>query len=135
MPKLFDLSIKVEEAALGRVMRLLHQTPGVARVDFDLGDAPTAKSNGAAPHKEKTRKRRFVDPTGATGADIAMKALAKAKEPLRQKELGAIFVASGRSAASYGSVLHALAKEGVATNKGDGYVLTKKGRDRARYVK
>jgi Mn-dependent DtxR family transcriptional regulator len=45
------------------------------------------------------------------------------------------FAATGRAPSSYGSVVHGLQKEGIVQNKGDGYTLTKKGRDRARYVK
>jgi hypothetical protein len=134
MPKLFDLSLKIEEVALGRVMRLLHSTPGVAKVDFDLGDAPAVK-NGEAHGEKKVRKTRFVDPTGATGTDLIMKTLMKAKEPLRQGDFNNAFIAVGRKPASSASILFLLKKEGVVQNKGDGYTLTKKGRDRARYVK
>jgi hypothetical protein len=133
MPKLFDLSLKIEEVALGRVMRLLHSTPGVAKVDFDLGDAPTAKVNGEARDEKKVRKTRFVDPTGATGTDLIMKTLMKAKEPLRQADFNNAFAAAGRKPSSSASILFLLKKEGVVQNKG--YTLTKKGRDRARYVK
>jgi hypothetical protein len=127
----------VEEPALGRVMTQLHSTPGVVKVDFDLPDtSKKSRSNGAAePHEKKARKTRFVDPTGATGTDIVMKVLSKAKKPVRQHEMGRAFEATGRSPTSYVSVVHTLQKEGVVVNKGDGYVLTKKGRDRARYVK
>jgi hypothetical protein len=138
MAKPFRLSVSVEEHALGRVMAVLHRTPGVVRVDLELGDAPSAKSaksNGAEPHEKKARKTRFVDPTGATGTDIAIRTLAKAKGPLRASALRSAFEASGRAGVSCNSILHTLKKDGVVQNKGDGFLLTKKGRDRARYVK
>jgi hypothetical protein len=138
MAKPFRLSVSVEEHALGRVMAVLHKTPGVVRVDLELGDAPSAKSaksNGAEPHEKKARKTRFVDPTGATGRDIVMKVLAKAKAPVTKGGFEQAFVESGRAGSSYGSVVYGLQNEGVVQNKGDGYSLTKKGRDRARYVK
>jgi hypothetical protein len=36
MPKLFSIKVQVEDVALGRVMRLLHNTPGIAKINFDI---------------------------------------------------------------------------------------------------
>jgi hypothetical protein len=40
MPKLFPIRLQVEEIAVGAVLRLLHETAGVAKVDLDLGESP-----------------------------------------------------------------------------------------------
>src|SRR5262245_13653027 len=54
MPKLFGMTIEVEEIAVGRVMRLLNATPGVAKfhLDMDREKKPVGRPNGhSAPRK------------------------------------------------------------------------------------
>ena len=126
MPKLFSIAIDVEEVALGRVMRLLHNTPGVAKFDLDLGKS---KANGADPSKGEPRNRM-------TGREFMIKLFSKAKRPLRSNDLKSAFGKSGRSPRSISSVIHYLKNERmVETKNGEGYVATQLLKQRARKAK
>jgi chromosome segregation and condensation protein ScpB len=43
MPKLFPIKLQIEELMVGSVLKALHVMPGIARIDLDLGDAPSHK--------------------------------------------------------------------------------------------
>lgn len=136
MPKLFKILIDVEEVAVGHVLSTLKRTEGVVQFDLIMDTKRPEKTNGHAKDAKKDgRKTRFVDPTGARGSDIVLRALVKSKTPLRQPDFTKAFEASGRKASSASSVLHVMSQEGLILNDGMGYRLTKKGRDKARYAK
>jgi predicted transcriptional regulator len=47
MPKLFPIKIQAEEISVGPVLRLLHETAGVVKIDLDLGHAgPKPQADG-----------------------------------------------------------------------------------------
>lgn len=148
MPKLFPIFVEVEEVALGHVMRVLHNTPGVARCNLMLGDTAYAKKagltnghanghgsnslNGGKPHKNAGKPRKVFE---VPGRDFLIKALAKSKGPVPQSKIKTVFEKDGRSPDSASSLLHLAKQAGTIENvAGEGYRLTKKGRDRARYV-
>lgn len=103
MPKLFTISVGIEEIAVGRVMRLLHKTPGVARVDLDM-DSP--KLNG--------RK-------GPNGRELVLERLKKG--PAKFADFSQIFEANGKSPKGLGSCLDTLKKKRLITRKGREYSL------------
>jgi len=53
MPKLFPIALEVEELAVGKVMRQLHNMQGVAKVALDLGEPTNKKTNGVAEPRKK----------------------------------------------------------------------------------
>jgi uncharacterized protein YpbB len=57
------------------------------------------------------------------------------KPPMSVPQLRDLFVAQGRSGKSISSVLHKLKKQGDVQIGDDGYMLTKKARDRMRHRK
>lgn len=145
MPKLFNVLVGIEEIALGRVMRILNNTPGVAKVDLLMdsksgspnGDksasAHTNSANGANGHangEEKPRKPRFQGEV--SGADRLIQLLKR--KPMKNSILAKEFEKEGRAPGSVASLLHLAKKGGLVESKEDGYHLTKRGRDKARYV-
>jgi len=144
MPKLFTCLVAIEEVALGHVMNLLHRTPGVARVDLLMGDTPHAKAHAKAnghangelngedkkPHANTGKKRPHFD---VTGADFLIGMLAK-KHPLDTPAIKKAFEKAGRQPGSTASLLYTGKKDGILQVGEGGYSLTKKGRDKARYV-
>lgn len=137
MPQLFPILIRVEEVALGKVMRTLHNTPGVAKVDLLLGDTKSAANgnghlNGHANGEDKPKKKRFVAEDGTTGADRLIQLLKK--KPHKVTGIKAAFEKEGRAPDSASSLIHLAKQNGLIESKPDGYHLTKRGRDKARYV-
>jgi len=135
MPKPMRIGLLVEEVMVGHVLNLLHHTPGVVKVDLELGDTKMAKAhakaNGhAAAAPEKVKYRRFHGEI--TGADALIKLLKRGpKEPAAIREA---FKKQGRAETSVSAQLHLLKKEGIIEPVGDigeGYQLTKKGQDKA----
>jgi hypothetical protein len=132
MPKLFPIHIEVEELAVGKVMRQLHNTPGVAKVNLDLG---TPKLNGAergprgpyAPRKQSVQ----LDETG----DQAVAKSLFGKPPMTTSQLRDVFLAQGRSAKSINSVLHKMKHDGEVQSSDGHWSLTKLMRDRMRHRK
>lgn len=107
MPKLFPIHIEVEELAVGKVMRQLHNTPGVAKINLDMG-APKLNGAGAPRGPYKTRKQSVT--SDETGQDLVGKTLL-GKPPMRRKQLMDAFAAQGRSRSSINSVLYHHAAE------------------------
>jgi|SRR5215467_15109720 len=129
MPKLFTVTIGIEEIAFGRVMRLLHHTEGVAKIDWDMGDAFPAKANGAerAPHKRGAY--------GMTGKDFIVQALVRANKPVRGTDFKRLFEKDGRPGSSIASPINELRERGLISSTPEGYVLTRKMKDRLRHRK
>jgi len=132
MPKTFKILLEVEEVALGHVMNMLHRTPGVARCDLLLGDASKSAPAKSAPNgaHKPGRKPPFVGEEVA--ADLLLRLLKK--KPMRSTDIAKAFENAGRSGKSISYVLHMVRKDGLIQGGENGYSLTKKGRDRARYV-
>jgi hypothetical protein len=57
VPKPIKLSVDVEESQVGTVMRLLHKTPGVVSLNFDLGESKPHGNNGAVRSPRAGTKR------------------------------------------------------------------------------
>jgi transposase len=131
MPKLFSISIEVEEVAVGHVMRQLHNMKGVAKLNLEMGGAKSKPNGSGKPHAAGGKPRKLF---GEPGKDLVLKLLQKGK-PLRTSEISKIFEAEGRSPHSANSLMHVLKNEGMVENKGDGFVLTKKMKDRLRHRK
>lgn len=129
MPKLFPINLEVEELAVGRVMRQLHNMPGVAKVSLDMG-APK-KPNGDARGLRGPYKPRKTFET--SGTDEVAKLLYK--KQMSTPQLSEAFAAMGRSPASTSSILHELKNDQLIkrSEDGEGWVLTKKMRDRMRH--
>lgn len=132
MPKTFPIVIDVEEVAVGRVMRLLNKTPGVAKFHLDLDREQKQFTNGEARAHSPDRKpyARFDVP----GEDVVLEALQK-KSPLIGRELGEIFANQGRSSKSISSCLYKLRTSDMIKSTPEGFILTKKARDRMRHRK
>jgi hypothetical protein len=140
--KLYTALIGIEEIALGSVVRILHNTPGIAKVDLLLGDTKQAadhaknekKANGHANGEDKPRRKRVVK--DISGIDFIVKTLAKHKGAMKQPAIKDAFDKDGRAPGSAPAVIHNAKKEGLVQNvaRGEGYQLTKRGRDKARYV-
>jgi len=119
MPKLFEISVQVEEIALGKVMHLLHRTPGVANVALQLGDTKPHKGNGV--HKPK----KVFD---QTGNDFVMGLLAKG--PMTRQAIAQAFHKAGRSPNSINSIMHEAKINGLMFIKGKDWSLTAKGKNK-----
>jgi hypothetical protein len=124
VPKTFPILIEVEEIAVGKVMRLLNKTAGVAKLHLNL-EQQSHKSNGvSAP---RTRGKFEISGRAAVGD------LLYDKSPQRTAALRDAFAAQGRSPASINSVLNAMLQDKEISQGADGYALTKKMRDRLRF--
>lgn len=133
MPKTFKMLVEAEEVALGHVMNTLHRTPGVVKVDLLLGDTPTAKRAAGSMNGHELKKPRKPRYEGETsGADRLIQLLKKG--PSNTTALKKAFEKDGRSPDSVSSLIYAAKNDGILQTGEDGYTLTKKGRDRARYV-
>lgn len=128
MPKLFPIHVEVEELAVGKVMRLLHNTPGVAKVNLNLGE-PKPKANGA--RKPYGPRKKYE----TSGNDEIVKLLSNTNRST--PELASDFDALGRSPVSVNSAIHTLQKAGEVKRTPDGlkWMLTKKAKDRLRQRK
>lgn len=125
MPKTFPILIDVEEIAVGRVMRVLNKMPGVSKLHLDLQEKKQAKANGAS--RPATGRVNLAH----SGNDTALAALYR-KSPQTTGDLRAFFVAEGRSPHSINSVMHNLKRAGDVKSTTDGWILSKKARDRLR---
>lgn len=139
MPKPFSLLVTVEEIALGPVMARLQGIPGILSVDMVPRTSKSA-ANGHAnghdngedkkPHANAGKKRPVFE---ITGADFLIKTLMKG--PINGPKLKDVFKKAGRSPDSASSLVYNATQNGLVNNPGGtGYRLTKKGRDKARYV-
>ena len=128
MSKSFRILLEVEAHALGPVMNILQRTDGVLRFDplLDRKPPPVTKKNGAA-----NGKARYTGDD--TAEQLIIKSLAK-KSPIKSTAFPDIFVKAGRAPTSPTYALHAAKKAGLIQIGPDGYTLTKRGRDKARYV-
>lgn len=131
MPKLFPISIEVEELAVGKVMRLLNTMPGVAKLHLDL-ERREVKANGAGEPRGPYKTRKKAVQLEETGEEVIAKVLF-GKPPMTNAQLRDVFVSQGRSASSINSVLHTMKNKGdVQISPDGGYTLTKLMRDRIR---
>lgn len=132
MPKLFPIAIEVEESIVGKVYRLLDEMPGVAKIK--IGDKAVAggKPNGAhEPHERGARgPYKKYD---AHGDEVVTKIMSAAKMPMTSTQLKDHFVALGRAPTSINSLIHIMLKRGDLERRPDGYVLSKKVKDRLRH--
>jgi hypothetical protein len=131
MPKLFSISIEVEEIAVGRVMRQLHHMEGVAKLNLDMGDTKPKPNGSKKPHTNLGRTKKVFE---ITGRDFFLKVLQKGK-PLTTAAMRQAFADDGRSPQSANSITHTLKQEGLIQATEDGYILTKKMKDRLRHRK
>lgn len=132
MPKFHSITIDVEEVAVGYVMRLLHNTPGVAKVHYNLDEAGTNKTNGKALYPNAGRLRRNY---GITGHDLIVQLLVKENRPMRTGELQDLFERAGRSRGAVNSSTHMARQQEMIESTPEGYVLTRKMKDRLRHRK
>ncbi|HEX8836759.1 MAG TPA: hypothetical protein VF748_07475 [Candidatus Acidoferrum sp.] len=132
MPRLHSIRIEVEEVAVGHLMRVLHHTPGVAKVHYDLehSGGTSSKQNGVA-HPNKGRPRKEF---GVTGHEFVLAVLMKAGKPLHIAELAKAFEDSGRAPTSANSAIHITNMKKLTKSTPAGYMLTKTGRQHMRRV-
>lgn len=131
MPKLFPINIEVEEAAVGKVFRILNDMPGVAKIKLGAVEKSRGKLNGGGePHEPRTRKayRKFETTGEELITSVLFKQGAKTTQQLRD-----LFVAEERSPASVSSQLHEMKNSDEIKSTPDGWVLSKKARDRLRH--
>ena len=129
MPKLFPIAIEVEESVVGKVYRMLDEMPGVAKIK--IGDKAVAggKPNGAHEREPRGPYKKYE----AHGDDVVIKNLFASKVPLTSTHLKDHFVALGRAPTSVNSLIHIMKKRGDIELREDGYVLSKKLKDRLRH--
>jgi hypothetical protein len=132
LPKLFPIAIEVEESVVGKVYRMLDEMPGVAKIK--IGDKAVAggKPNGAHEPQERGVRGPYKK-YDAHGDDVVMKILLASKMPLTSTHLKDHFVALGRAPTSINSLIHIMKKRGDIEVRDDGYVLSKKVKDRLRH--
>jgi len=132
MPRFHRISIEVEEVAVGIVMRVLHTTPGVARVHYDMdeiGYKQTKAQRNGSTHGLTGRPRKRYE---MKGHDLLMQILGKAGRPMVTGALAKAFEAAGRGK-SIASAVHRLRQEGLIETTVEGYVLSRKAKDRLRH--
>lgn len=139
VPKPFLLGVEVEEIYVGPVMRAIKKLDGVVGVlDMDTqkksGEEAAPRTNGAGQPRGPYNTRKQPVTLEETGDEAVIKALF-GKPPMSVPQLRDLFVAQGRSGKSISSVLHKLKKQGDVQIGDDGYMLTKKARDRMRHRK
>ena len=136
VPKPATFEVDVEEVAVGRVMRILHNTPGVLDVRWDMGSPKHINGGEYKEHATKGKPRKSYS---VKGPDLVAQILFKAGEPMGSGELRQAFEKAGRSPQSIASPLHMLKTQGLVeystTGKTTGYVLTKRMKDRMRHRK
>ena len=130
MPKLFPMMIELEESAVGRIYNWLDAQPGVAKIR--IGDKAVAggKPNGTHEPREPRGPYKKYE---AHGDDVVIKILFASKVPLTSTHLKDHFGALGRSPSSVNSLIHIMQKRGDLERRPDGYVLSKKLKDRLRH--
>ena len=126
MPKPMIITVSVEEIAFGKVYRMLDTHPGVISMTYH---AEGSKPNGH-DKKENGNKGKPKNTFEMRGSEYLLGAMYKHKGPVRTIALRKLFEQAKRSPASVSSLLHAAKQEGLIESREDGYVLTKKGRDR-----
>lgn len=108
MPKPYEIKMRVEEIALGSVLRKLHGMPGVIGVDLDLGfggdGAGAADLAAAAAVKSGTQQDRVLRVLAAEG-------------PLYRKVIGQKI---GAASSSVNSLLHKMKVDGLIIAVGKG---------------
>ena len=135
MPRFHKIHLDVEEVAVGPVMRLLHTTPGVVNIHYDvdeIGYKQIKKPNGAAPHGNAGKRRRSRH-YGIKGSELILQLLSK-NETLRTSQLEDAFVKAGRGR-GVASAVYELKSAGLVETTPAGYVLTRKAKDRLRHRK
>ena len=121
MPKLFPIHIQVEEGAVGKVMRILNDLEGVAKLNLDLDR--TGKPNGS----RRPPAKKF-DMKGENFVESLL-----FKDAMKTAVLRDHFRDVGRSPASINSQLSDMKKKGIIKQLDDGlWVLSKTARDRVR---
>jgi len=128
MPKPMTITVKVEEIAFGKIYRLLDTQSGVIEISYHAEGPSKLKPNGHASGTRKSRADFKI-----TGKDFLLQSLYKNSQPLSNSGVKALFIADGRSGSSPNSILDELKKEGLLLRKPEGYVLSKKARDRLRH--
>lgn len=123
MPQPIKITIIVEEVALGKVMRTLHNTPGVIRVGLDMESGPKQEPNG----HDKSWNRH-----GESGQKFLLKLLLSKNKPLTHGMVGDEFEKAGRSRNSNASCIYSAKLVGLVEPTDEGYRLTRKGRIEAR---
>lgn len=119
MPKPLRVMIEVEEIALGAVMRLLHQTPGVASFSLVMDDKPPASGE----HIKETIIEHGTRPL------IFLTALSEHSGKANAAQLAHAFAAAGYKISTTYQIAHELKKAGLITSPKNGtYELTAKGK-------
>jgi len=137
MPKLIKVLLQIEEVALGHVINTLDRTPGVAKFDLLFDQKPVTNGHDKfanAPNGGEKKPRKLPVRKEITGEKFIIKSLAKQKGPVKTSFVRDAFQKDGRQPDSSASALHLCKKAGFVQHNENGYVLTKKGRDRARYI-
>lgn len=122
MPQLFPIYIEVEEIYVGKVIRLLDRTPGVANVDLQRGKKPKVKPNGEARPRGQY----------ATPGNVEIEEILFDESPMTTNQLAEEFGRRGRSPKSVHSLVHKMKNDKVIVPTDDGYLLAKSARDRVR---
>jgi hypothetical protein len=121
MPKNFPIMIEVEEIALGAVLRKLHDMPGIAKLDLNLG-------HGGLGAGKKQLEQQAVAANGNNGRTAEQQVVKLLMDgPLHVREISARI--GGSKARTYGALTQ-LRKKGI-TEAGPGkaiHQLTRKAR-------
>lgn len=130
MPKPFMLGIEVEEIALGKVMRVLNNMPGIVKLHMDL----SLPNGGKRPYK---KRGEILEPPGRkktrhdfniTGEEFILIMLEA--NPATTAQMRTRFAEAGRSPHSINSALFGLKDKDmvVRNNKTQQWIITSKGK-------
>ena len=142
MPKPFTISLDIEEAMLGPVMRKIQRMPGVISIDFDF-DSPTgelaededeARPNGRGGDRRSTKYKKDTKHAKPRLPGVERKIDIVARivndKPMTGRELAGVLGETSHTAVS-----NALRAELVRKNAKGIYYVTAKGEKRLEELK
>jgi len=125
MPRFHKISIEVEEVAVGAVMRLLHNTPGVVNVSYNMDDISSRQVRSGD-------RRRAVNGDGrleASTQTLVNNLLLKSTKPVTSAQAIKALESYERTPSAIYSALSTLRHNNLAIGSSEkGYKLTAQGR-------
>lgn len=125
MARTFPILIEVEELALGPVLRKLHDMPGIAKLDLQLG------LGGQGAGRQQLEQAALAQGKRGNGEEAVVKLLLQGP-----KHLAELVAAIGGKKSSFYTLTSKLKKKGIAERAGGGmWQLTHKARTQLGAVK
>lgn len=121
--KFTSLLVKLEDPAVGPVMRLLNNVPGVIDIKWDMRDGPKKPDDPRTGKPQPPRAGK-----SAKSRDL-LKALLYERGHLSRMEINNALSGSGYAATSLDGALKRMREDGLVKGNGaEGYELTAKGK-------